>query len=88
MPTDGVGDWLTRALSARVPAEGPVREFGEPVLRLKEPYGMSVKLVGVGGGTFPRLRGVTLLTEMAEDSARFLARFGYGPGPVSGAQVS
>lgn len=85
VPMDSIGDWLTRALSARVPAEGPVREFGEPVLRLKDPDGMIVKLVGVSGGAFPRLRGVTLLTDMPEDSARFLARFGYRPGPVSGA---
>src|SRR5690606_18345468 len=32
-----IGDWLTRALAANVPVEMPSREFGEPVLRLKDP---------------------------------------------------
>jgi phospholipase/carboxylesterase len=79
-----VGDWLTRALAANVPVEGPSREFGEPVLRLKDPDGLIVKLVGVDMPTpapLPhgptRLRGVTVLTDKADDTARFLTRFGY-----------
>jgi phospholipase/carboxylesterase len=41
-----IGAWLSRALTAQVPVEGPAREFGEPVLRLKDPDGIIVKLVG------------------------------------------
>jgi phospholipase/carboxylesterase len=81
---DSVGDWLTRALAANVPVEGPSREFGEPVLRLKDPDGLIVKLVGVDMPTpapLPRaptrLRGVTVLTDKADETARFLTRFGY-----------
>ncbi len=79
-----VGDWLTRALAANVPFEGPSREFEEPVLRLKDPDGLIVKLVGVDMPTSAplpdaptRLRGVTILTDKAEQTAEFVARFGY-----------
>jgi phospholipase/carboxylesterase len=79
-----VGDWLTRALAANLPVEGPSREFGEPVLRLKDPDGLIVKLIGVDMPTAAplphaptRLRGVTVLTDKADETARFLTRFGY-----------
>lgn len=79
-----IADWLTRALSASVPFEGPSREFGEPVLRVKDPDGLIVKLVGVDLPTAAplpdaptRLRGVTLLTDRAVETAAFVARFGY-----------
>lgn len=81
-----IGDWLTRALTAGIPVDGPFREFAEPVLRLKDPDGMILKLVGVDmataaplAGAPTRLRGVTLLTDKAEESAAFIARFGYRP---------
>ena len=83
VPAASIGDWLTRALSARIPVEGPVREFGEPVLRLKDPDGMIVKLVGSGDGPM-RIRGVTLLSDQPVETAGFLARFGYRAGPVDG----
>ncbi|MGL4635300.1 MAG: VOC family protein [Beijerinckiaceae bacterium] len=79
-----IGDWLTKALAANVPLEGPTREFGEPVLRLKDPDGLIVKLVGVdmpAAAPLPdaptRLRGVTMLTDKAAQTAEFLTRFGY-----------
>ncbi len=79
-----LGDWLTRALAANVPFEGPSREFGEPVLRLKDPDGLIVKLVGVDVPTSAlipnaptRLRGVTVLTDKASQTAEFVTRFGY-----------
>jgi phospholipase/carboxylesterase len=88
VPQSSIGEWMTRALSQGVPVEGPVREFGEPVLRLKDPDGMIVKLVGadiasashrghdaVAGG---RLRAVTILTDKPEEAMSFLERFGYG----------
>ena len=94
VPPDSIGDWLTRAMTARVPVEGPLREQGETVLRLKDPDGITVKLVGAAlPATAPlpdpvaptRLRGVTILTEQPQATGDFIARFGYRPGPVAGA---
>ena len=83
VPVASIGDWLTRALSAHVPVHGPVREFGEPVLRLTDPDGMIVKLVGVGDGPM-RIRGVTILTDIPQETASFLTRFGYRAAAVEG----
>ena len=89
VPAATMGDWLTRALTHRVPVEGPAREMGEPVLRLKDPDGIIVKLVGRDLPD-PRpqsvgpLRAITLLTDTPEETARFLTRFGYRPGPRQG----
>ena len=84
VPPASLGDWITKALAANIPFEGPSREFGEPVLRLKDPDGLIVKLVGVEMATPAplanaptRLRGVTLLTDKAVETANFLTRFGY-----------
>ncbi len=84
VPPATIGDWVTKALAANVPLEGPSREFGEPVLRLKDPDGLIVKLVGVDMPTptsLPnaptRLRGVTVLTDKAAATAQFISRFGY-----------
>lgn len=86
VPPDSIGDWLTRALAVRVPVEGPKREMGETVLRLKDPDGIIVKLVGVDmpaaapladRAAPTRIRSVTILTEKPEETAAFAARFGY-----------
>jgi len=84
VPPAAIGDWVTKALAANVSLEGPSREFGEPVLRLKDPDGLIVKLVGVDMPTptpLPnaptRLRGVTVLTDKAAATAQFISRFGY-----------
>lgn len=86
-----IGFWLTRALQFGIAAEGPAMEFGEPVLRLKDPDGIIVKLVGteaVKGGEPWRLRGVeaddairglrgaTLLSEHPAETTAFLSRHG------------
>lgn len=91
VPSISIGDWVTRALAANVPHEGVSREFGEPVLRLKDPDGLIVKLVGFdmkAPAPLPnaptRLRGVTVLTDKAVETASFLARFGYKSGPRDG----
>lgn len=91
VPPASLGDWLSRALAAGVPFEGPSREFGEPVLRLKDPDGLIVKLVGVELPTAAplpdaptRQRGVTLLTDKAAETAVFLTRFGYRPAKREG----
>ncbi|WP_420342373.1 VOC family protein [Paenirhodobacter sp.] len=93
VPPASIGSWLTRALSARVPVEGPMRELGETVLRLKDPDGIIVKLVGadlpspapLGGDAPTRIRSVTLLTDDEAASQQMLERFGYRPGPRAGA---
>ncbi len=89
-----IGFWLERALRYHVPSEGPVQEFGEPVLRLKDPDGVIVKLVGsdlrandlwVGEGipaqfAVRRLRATTVLSETPEQTASFIERhFGFRP---------
>lgn len=94
VPPASIGDWMTRALSHGVPMSGPSQEFGESVLRLKDPDGVIVKLVGAdlpsaapwgNEATAPRrLRAVTLLTDQPEETAAFIARFGYRPGPREG----
>jgi len=86
---ESIGFWLTRALQFGVPATGPASEFGEPVLRLADPDGIIVKLVGTAaveaGVTWPvrgidsgdaitRLRSATLLSEKTSETADFLAR--------------
>jgi phospholipase/carboxylesterase len=84
VPPVSLGNWLTKALTANIPHDGPSREFGEPALRLKDPDGLIVKLIGVDMPTLAplanaptRLRGVTVLTDKAAETARFLMRFGY-----------
>lgn len=80
-----IGFWLERALRFGIAAEGPRQEFGETVLRLRDPDGFVVKLVGsplsgegwISNGIPPeyrihRLRGVTLLSATLEETAHFL----------------
>lgn len=93
-----IGFWLERALKHQVKVEGTGQEFGEPVLRLRDPDGVLVKLVGA---TLPqlempesdipaehavrRIRGVTLLSEVQEETVGFLRQyFGFRPGTVEG----
>jgi phospholipase/carboxylesterase len=90
IPRERIGDWLTRAMQHRLRIEGPSREFGEPVLRLKDPDGVIVKLVGLdipdaGWPAAPvALRAVTIWSELPEQTAAFLTRFGYRGGQVAG----
>lgn len=93
VPKDSIGLWLSRAMEHRVSHESPSREFGETVLRLRDPDGVIVKLVGADmPAAAPlaleiaptRIRAVTLLTETPEETAAFVERFGYRPGPREG----
>lgn len=97
VPQAFFGEWMTRALTNRVPFEGPVREFGESVLRLKDPDGIIVKLVGADlpaaspwqddPAAIRRLRAVTILTATPEQTAAFLKRFGYREGAREGSAL-
>lgn len=96
-----IGFWLTRALSAGLKPEGPSEEFGEPVLRLKDPDGVIVKLVGTNAlqaaapwasDTIPqehaiaRIRGATLFSETPEETQAMLVdHFDYRPLVATGA---
>ncbi|MTE00206.1 ring-cleaving dioxygenase [Paracoccus sp. YIM 132242] len=90
IPRARIGDWLTRAMQRGLAVEGPTREFGEPVLRLKDPDGIIVKLVGTdapdtGWPAAPaRIRAVTIWSAVPERTAAFLRPFGYRPGPSEG----
>ncbi len=93
IPAESIGFWLMRALRFGIAASGPAQEFGEPVIRLKDPDGVIVKLVGteafpsghiVDNGDIPqadairRLRGATILTEKPSETADIVTRhFGY-----------
>ncbi|MBY5771334.1 ring-cleaving dioxygenase [Rhizobium leguminosarum] len=88
-----IGYWLTRAMSFGLRSEGPADEFGEPVLRLKDPDNIILKLAGAKNLTSPsawdgasipaeltiqRVRGATMLTEKPAESRSFLeSHFGY-----------
>lgn len=94
VPPTSIGDWISRAMDARVSVEGPKHEFGETVLRMKDPDGLIVKLVGVvSGGMAPlsdpvaptHIHGVTILSEKPFETAGFLAGFGYQNERVEGA---
>ncbi len=86
---EAIGFWLTRALTQNIDLSGPVQEFGEPVLRLKDPDGIIVKLVGAAGVEGPaphvtkgiaardaiqRIRGATILSEKTAETAAFIGR--------------
>ncbi|WP_205934555.1 VOC family protein [Rhizobium leguminosarum] len=88
-----IGYWLTRAMSFGLRSERPADEFGEPVLRLKDPDNIILKLAGAknlvspaawDGASIPaehaiqRVRGATMLTEKPAESRNFLeSHFGY-----------
>lgn len=87
---DAMGFWLTRALRFGVAASGPGVEFGEPVLRLTDPDGVIVKLVGIGGEpqghpwtpegiaapeAIINLRSGTILSEHAPETIAFLTQY-------------
>lgn len=88
IPSASIGFWLTRAMSSGVKVAGPGREFGEPVLRLTDPDGATIKLVGIdtlaaaaplADGPVPaehavrRLRGATVLSDQARETLTALA---------------
>ncbi|MDP5305854.1 VOC family protein [Paracoccus spongiarum] len=88
IPRARIGDWLTRAMQRGLRIEGPMREFGAPVLRLRDPDGIIVKLVG---GDLPdpgwpaapaRLHSVTLWSGDPAATGAFLEGFGFRAGPV------
>lgn len=98
IPQGSIGYWLERALTHQIKVEGTAQEFGETVLRLRDPDGVVLKLVSANlpALTMPetdipaehairRIRGVTLLSEVQEETTAFLTRnFGFRTGPVEG----
>lgn len=88
IPLASLGFWLERALHFHVAATGPSTEFGETVLRLRDPDGIVVKLVGAdlpandlwratdipAEHAIRRIRGATILSEAPEETASFITR--------------
>jgi len=88
-----IGSWLTRALRFNLRPQGPMQEFGEPVLRLTDPDGVIVKLVGssqpasvapwispgiAAEDAIQRIRGATILSEVPDQTEAFVIKhFGY-----------
>ncbi|QPC94990.1 VOC family protein [Mesorhizobium sp. INR15] len=82
------GFWLERALRFHVPVEGPTREFGETVLRLRDPDGVIVKLVGTDRPaadqsssdiplqhTVRGIRSATIYSETPDLTASFIQQY-------------
>ncbi|QND50788.1 ring-cleaving dioxygenase [Phyllobacterium sp. 628] len=96
---EAIGFWLTRALQFNIATTGPAQEFGETVLRLKDPDGIIVKLVGTSAldavdpwtsngittnDAVLRIRGATILTEQPQATCTFLEDyFGFKAGGQS-----
>jgi phospholipase/carboxylesterase len=87
---DAIGFWLSRALRFGVKMSGPATEFGESVLRLSDPDGIIVKLVGTHDlslntpwssddiskdEAIAGLRGATILSEKPAETITFIKRF-------------
>lgn len=96
VPPSSIGDWITRAMDARVDVEAPKRESDETVLRLKDPDNLTVKLVGVdcrAVAALPdpiaptRLRSLAIFSKKPDKTAEFFTRFGCRKGRVEGSQT-
>jgi glyoxalase family protein len=87
IPPSSIGYWTHRLVEKGVKHEAPGKQFGEPVLSLTDPDGMSLALVGVAGadgeaawsnGDVPAehairgFHGVTLMEDVAEPTAAIL----------------
>ncbi|MFT0893151.1 VOC family protein [Pseudochelatococcus sp. G4_1912] len=87
-----IGFWLTRALAHNLRPEGPSRVFNETVLRFRDPDGIAITLTGCSlpsalpwtaddipaEHAITRIRGAQILSEMPEQTARFITHhFGY-----------
>ena len=101
IPAASMGFWLTRAMTSGLTTGLPQREFAEPVLRLTDPDGVIIKLVGNDDlaatapyhtGDIPadmavkRIRGVTWLSDHPNETREMLPRhYGYHQGGREGA---
>jgi phospholipase/carboxylesterase len=93
MPAGAMGFWLTRAMTWGLKTELPTREFGEPVLRLSDPDGIIIKLIGhddlstsalfhppdiPAAMAVRRIRGLTWLSQHPDATRASLSRhYGY-----------
>ncbi|MBK1794550.1 VOC family protein [Devosia sp. WQ 349] len=83
-----IGFWIERALLFGVKVEGTGQEFGETVLRMRDPDGVMVKLVSAdlpaldmpvgdipGEHAVRRIRGVTMLSDVQEETTAFMSQY-------------
>ena len=88
IPAESIGYWTHRLIEKGVPHQALTTRFGEPVLALTDPDGMSLALVGIAGAggepawtdvTIPAehairgFHGVTLMLEQAAPTGAILA---------------
>ncbi len=86
----GLGFWLTRCLAFGVRHWMAAPEFGEPCLRIIDPDGIAIKLIGATDlpamapwhtpdvppeHAVRRVRGATILSDAPGNTASFLARY-------------
>ena len=100
VPRASIGWWTHRFVEAGVAHEAPAKEFGETVLRFRDPDGMRLALVGIdgldgepawaAGGILAEhairgFHGVTLMVAKAEGTAAILADvFGFAETGLEG----
>jgi phospholipase/carboxylesterase len=93
IPAEATGFWLTRAMTSGLKVGLPSREFGEPTLRLNDPDGVIIKLVGnddlsasalfhppviPAAMAVRRIRSVTCLSEHPDETGAALTQhYGY-----------
>jgi phospholipase/carboxylesterase len=93
IPAEAMGFWFTRAMTWGLKTGLPEREFGEPTLRLGDPDGVIIKLVGnddlsasalfhppdmPAAMAVRRIRGVTWLSEHPDETRASLSQhYGY-----------
>lgn len=83
IPPARMEDWILHFAELGIDTLGPFTRFGEPVLRLADPFGLVLDLVGrdgLAGDGPPPLAGVTLLSAAPDRTEALLAGLmGYEP---------
>jgi catechol 2,3-dioxygenase-like lactoylglutathione lyase family enzyme len=75
VPVGSIGDWQERLSTSRVAHNEPAERFGQKTLTLTDPDGLQLELVEDANATssgIDLIRGVTLVEEGFENTARFL----------------
>ncbi|MCZ8376056.1 MAG: VOC family protein [Beijerinckiaceae bacterium] len=83
IPAEDMEAWILHLVEQGVDTLGPTERFGEAVLRLEDPFGLTLDLigrVGIGSTAHPVLAGATLLSQAPAETEALLVRLmGYEP---------